>query len=245
MKIKTVTFDLWQTLIYETPEQELKRKALRAENINRVLVHNGFRVNPNRFEAAHKETWTKCEAIWQSNVDVSIRDQVIIYLRCLDDKIDWSGISSIVLDECISGYIDPIIKEPPFLFEDAKEVLSYLREHKINIGLICNTGRTPGVALREVFRHLQIDGYFNVLTFSNEMLIRKPRADIFLHTLNQLNTQPSEGMHIGDNPITDVIGAKGAGMKAAWVKRQDLRTPGVAPDFIIHKLNDLIGIMRV
>ncbi|GAI95289.1 unnamed protein product, partial [marine sediment metagenome] len=89
----------------------------------------------------------------------------------------------------------------------------------------------------------QITQYFDTLTFSNELLIRKPAREIFLHTLTGLGVKPSESMHVGDNPIADITGAKKIGMRAVWLKRQDLREAEIKPDFVISNLKELIGIV--
>ncbi|GAI93657.1 unnamed protein product, partial [marine sediment metagenome] len=104
MKIKAITFDLWQTLVYETAEQELQRQQLRNESVTRILADNGFKIKSDRFDKAHAETWSRCEAIWANDKDISIKDQTIIYLQCLDSGIDWSGIASFLLEELIAAY---------------------------------------------------------------------------------------------------------------------------------------------
>jgi FMN hydrolase / 5-amino-6-(5-phospho-D-ribitylamino)uracil phosphatase len=51
----------------------------------------------------------------------------------------------------------------------------------------------------------------------------KPDARIFSHLLRTAGVPPSEVLHVGDDPLADVIGATQAGMQAIWINR-DART---------------------
>jgi len=47
----------------------------------------------------------------------------------------------------------------------------------------------------------------------------KPDARIFNHLLRAAGVEPSEVLHIGDDPLADVVGATHAGMQAVWLNR--------------------------
>lgn len=51
----------------------------------------------------------------------------------------------------------------------------------------------------------------------------KPDARIFAHLLRAAGVQPIEVLHVGDDPLADVVGAMQAGMQAVWLNR-DART---------------------
>jgi FMN hydrolase / 5-amino-6-(5-phospho-D-ribitylamino)uracil phosphatase len=51
----------------------------------------------------------------------------------------------------------------------------------------------------------------------------KPDARIFSHLLRTAGVPPSEVLHVGDDPLADVVGATQAGMQAIWINR-DART---------------------
>jgi putative hydrolase of the HAD superfamily len=48
----------------------------------------------------------------------------------------------------------------------------------------------------------------------------KPDPRIFAHLLQMAKVEPIEVLHIGDDPLADVIGATRAGMQAAWLNRE-------------------------
>jgi FMN hydrolase / 5-amino-6-(5-phospho-D-ribitylamino)uracil phosphatase len=47
----------------------------------------------------------------------------------------------------------------------------------------------------------------------------KPDPRIFAHLLQMAKVEPIEVLHIGDDPLADVIGATRAGMQAVWLNR--------------------------
>ena len=48
----------------------------------------------------------------------------------------------------------------------------------------------------------------------------KHDARIFAHLLRVAGVEPAEVLHVGDDPLADVVGATRAGMQAVWLNRQ-------------------------
>jgi len=151
-----------------------------------------------------------------------------------------------LMPELVEVFVSPILDEPPSVIDGAKETLQQIKKESYKIGLICNTGRTPGKTIRILLERLGMINYFDVTTFSNELRIRKPDPRIFLYTLDQLKSHPQNSLHVGDIVELDVLGAKNAGMLSvqynpdktshASIHSQDIR---LAPDFSIKKLMEL------
>lgn len=93
-------------------------------------------------------------------------------------------------------------------------MLRWLRETGKGIGLISNTGMTPGFILRQVLRKEGVADFFDVLLFSDEVGVRKPERAIFDMVVEKLRAKSSEVVHIGDDLRSDVWGAKNAGFRA-------------------------------
>lgn len=55
----------------------------------------------------------------------------------------------------------------------------------------------------------------------------KPDARIFQAAAARLGAAPGEVLHVGDDPQMDVLGARAAGMRVAWINRE--RRPWPAP----------------
>jgi HAD superfamily hydrolase (TIGR01509 family) len=53
----------------------------------------------------------------------------------------------------------------------------------------------------------------------------KPDARIFARLLAVAGVEPHQVLHIGDDPLTDVIGATRAGMQAVWLNRDARQWP--------------------
>ncbi len=84
----------------------------------------------------------------------------------------------------------------------------------MKVGLISDTGYTPGRTLRKILANHGIERHFHAFSFSNETGYLKPNPQTFHAILEQLNVPPEEAVHIGDLEETDIAGAKAVGMKA-------------------------------
>lgn len=56
--------------------------------------------------------------------------------------------------------------------------------------------------------------------------IPKPDARIFLAAAERLGLAPDEILHVGDDPELDVVGARDAGLRTAWINRSRHPWPG-------------------
>ena len=83
---------------------------------------------------------------------------------------------------------------------------------KYKLGLISDTGYSPGTHLRKLMKDNDILDYFTSFSFSNETGVSKPHEKAFNTILHELNINPSHSLHIGDIERTDVVGANNTGM---------------------------------
>jgi putative hydrolase of the HAD superfamily len=62
--------------------------------------------------------------------------------------------------------------------------------------------------------------------------VPKPDAKIFLAAAEALGVEPGDILHVGDDPLLDVVGARDAGLKTVWLNRTGATwSHGPAPDF--------------
>ncbi|HEY7994239.1 MAG TPA: HAD family hydrolase [Candidatus Eremiobacteraceae bacterium] len=75
----------------------------------------------------------------------------------------------------------------------------------------------------------------------------KPDARAFEIATQGLDVSPRRSMYVGDSPLTDVVGAKRAGMFAVWADLEGQTYPqGVtAPDFAITSLDQVVDLACV
>jgi putative hydrolase of the HAD superfamily len=247
----TITFDLWNTLLSNKPQDNEKYKLRRLEATRSLLQQNGFDVDFGSLYRAHEEGYEKCKETWNKNLDLSTEEQLKIMFGFLDDP-EFQSIPPGLMPRLEEVFLAPILKDPPLLIEGAKKIIDYVQAEGYKIGLVCNTGRTPGRILRKLLKELDMIGHFAALTFSNELKIRKPDERIFFHTLSQLKSDPANAVHVGDELRTDVVGAKRAGMisvhfnpnqsSSAEIRSQDT---DLLPDFSIKELTELEIILKI
>ncbi|HKT30623.1 HAD family hydrolase [Dyella sp.] len=74
--------------------------------------------------------------------------------------------------------------------------------------------------------------------------VAKPDARIFLAAAEKLGIAPENILHVGDDPELDVVGAREAGMRTAWINRAGHPWPGtlgIAPDLDLRDLAALVA----
>src|SRR5437879_4353022 len=177
MRVRAVAFDLWETLITNTPELSRAQERLRVEAMAKVLGSwRGGRpgpprrgveprpararradegVRPSEIHAAYRGTWDRCQDLyWSLDLDVPCRRQIEHFLELLD--LDPKSLDQAALDDLERVYADAILEALPHVVEGARDALRDVRERGFRVGLISNTGRTPGSALRQVLARLDL-----------------------------------------------------------------------------------------
>jgi putative hydrolase of the HAD superfamily len=213
--VKAVTFDLWETLMLEKDGWNLRRINARRESLAQVLEGFGIEIPAEQFVLAFKEMSSWLASIWGTNNDVTHLDQIRFIIKTASKglvtvKEEW-------IEDLSSAYISALFQVPPYLNPDAHAVLRGLKDRDKRIGLICNTGLTPGVGLRRFLEREGAASFFDVMLFSDEVGIRKPDTRIFQIAAQKMQLRPSEIVHVGDNLKSDVWGAKKAGFKAIYL----------------------------
>jgi putative hydrolase of the HAD superfamily len=138
-----------------------------------------------------------------------------------------------------------VLKDPPPLISDTELVLNSLFE-TYKIGLICDSGMSPGKVMREILAAYDLLQYFDSMVFSDELGVTKPDSRAYQTALDQMGVDAQKAMHVGDLLATDVAGARSVGMKSVWLNREGVRRVNrtVAPDYEIHRLAELLDIVR-
>jgi putative hydrolase of the HAD superfamily len=104
-------------------------------------------------------------------------------------------------------------------FPNARKILLVLRSEGYKLGLISNTHWRFLPSLRE-----QFEEFFDVITLSYEHGYVKPHPSIFMTTLEKLGVNPNQSLHVGDDPIADIQGARNIGMKTVFVNNKEVKT---------------------
>jgi putative hydrolase of the HAD superfamily len=224
-RFAAVTFDLWDTLIQEYPGGAQKVAKLRVRRVGDILASKGLTHSEEEIRAAYDKTGDFLALTWGKARDMPVRDHVLFMVTCIDDKLG-SKLSGADLADIERAYVESILDQPPRILPGARKALADVRANGYKLGLISNTGRTPGSVLRTIMKDMGILEFFDVATFSNEILVRKPAEGAFRSTLDRLKVVPRAAVHVGDDVENDVAGAKRAGMKTVQVAlRSEKRYP--------------------
>ncbi len=241
-EITAVTFDLWQTLLIDNRELGLQRGEARLESVRRILAESGERFDAGRISEAYWDCYRQCVAIREGLLDVSFDEQVGMFVRNIGPGLD-ERLQPDTLAEIARVYADSFLDYAPPAHADAVKVLRSVREMGLRIGMISNTGMTPGTTFRTYLANTGMLDYFDTLTFSDEVKLSKPAEEIFLITLRSLDAEPGRTVHVGDSIRNDVAGAKKCGLKTVWItgfsERDDPNDPATEPDETVDCLGEV------
>ncbi len=215
--ITTVTFDLWQTLLLDNSTLGRARTGVRLEGAQAALREFGEDYDLEHIRGAYRACFRHCRRIREDNLDISFREQVELFINNISSGL-VERLPEDVTAEILRAYSDSFFVYPPQPHRDARRVLGWAKDAGLRIGLISNTGMTPGTAFRRFLEQHDLLGYFDALTFSDEVGLAKPGAEIFLMTLEELGAAPGETAHVGDHVANDVVGANLVGMRTVWIE---------------------------
>lgn len=238
-----VTLDLWLTLIAERSQRSQRRYETRAQLAGEVLDGFHLGVTPEDLLESSKKISQMVTSDHDLGVDLEFNDRVAQMLTLVDEElVERLGQPGL---KAVGEAIDrAFIDNPPSFLPGAKDVLSHLRQLDISVALISNTGLTSATAYREWFGSEGVLDQFDELTFSNEIACAKPNPDIFCPTLEKVGADAENGLHIGDNLLTDISGAAGVGMKTGWIAGYDDREPIVQPDYTLNSISELPAVVE-
>ena len=174
--IKAVTFDFWETLVRDSPENLREQRALRIQALHRVLAGAGSGIGEVEVaEAYDRSERVLVERFWGRHRDPSIAEQVRLVLEMVSPGVA-RAMTPALFEEALAGYIEPVLHLPPELEPGAELAVSELASRGVALGIISNTGRTPGVILRRVLERHDLLRHFTAFSYSDEIGYRKPDA---------------------------------------------------------------------
>ena len=246
-ELTAVTFDLWQTLLIDNRELGIRRGEARLEGIRGVLTNCGEEFDAEHISEAYWDCYRQCVAIREALLDVSFDEQIGIFVENISPGLG-ERLGSGTLAEIAHVYADSFLNYAPPAHADAVDVLRSVRDMGLRIGLISNTGMTPGTTFRTYLANTGMLDHFDTLTFSDEVKLSKPAEEIFLMTLRSLDATPAQTVHVGDSIRNDVAGARNCGLKTIWItgfsERDDPADPATEPDETVDGLSAVVPAIR-
>lgn len=135
---------------------------------------------------------------------------------------------------------------PPF--KDAQSTVERLKNAGYRLAIISDSDGTLGVKRRRI-QDLPFRRLFETAVVAGDDTPRlKPSREPFLLAARRLHISPRECVYVGDNPETDVEGAKATGMMTILVKRRAYAVPSAGrlsprPTFGVKALREIPGIL--
>jgi len=224
-KAKAITFDDFFTLRYPIREKEdiinpiLKALKRKIANVNEDDFLERYFIENELYQKRLKES------LRESLLDDLVMNALLAY-----------GYESKTVGRIVGEAVDyGLATRKARWFPKSKETLLVLRKKGIKLGLISNTHWRFLQNVRNEF-----EKFFDVITLSYEHGYAKPHPSIFLVTLSRLGTKASECLHVGDDPVADIQGAKSVGMITALISRKKVETEA---DIVIKRITELTKLL--
>ena len=112
------------------------------------------------------------------------------------------------------------------------------RKHGFQIYAFSNGSRD---AEKQLLDHNNITSFFDGIVSASAISSFKPNPGVYAHFMRSSGTTGDECWMISGNSF-DVLGAKSAGMRAAWIQQSDQKTMDpweLQPDLIMESLSGL------
>ena len=169
--------------------------------------------------------WT--DPATQRSFWVGFYRQVLAALGHRDDGIR-------VADALFAAFSDPAGYR---LFDDVRPALDELAGRGVTLGLVSNF--EPW--LDEVLALQGIADRFAAVAISGRLGVAKPDPRIFKAALDEAGADPGATVHVGDQPVNDVAGARAAGITPVLIDRFG-RHPDAGG---AHRVEDLGGLLEL
>ncbi len=236
---RAVIFDLDNTLIddYESSRLALGKACVFAST--RVPVLSAQQLGEAYWNVS-LEVWNGVEARVRAGEPMSNINGTEFRRECWAKSLAACGIADPSVTDAVTEAYAHWRDEFLPVFPETQETLAALAG-RVKLGIVTNgTADTH----RPKVRRLGFEKLFDSCVIAGEFGPGKPDPAILLHAAELLGAKPEECLVVGDNPGSDVVGAKAAGMQAVWFNRENFPLPeGVAPDYIIADLRDVVKIV--
>jgi len=233
--IQAITFDLWNTLIanksYSGQRLQIFFQFLQERDLIITFdeLRSAFDKKFHFFEVTFEEIEFR---------HINTIDRIMNVLKEIKAEISKAD-----LDQLKQDLESMMLQDPPLLKDGVKKTLEELAS-SYQIGLISNTGVTPGRVLSKVLDDHGILDFFDVTVFSDESGFFKPHSKMFKIPLKKLKCNAQNGIHVGDMLETDIKGANDHKMYSVWINDSNItKSINIQPDYEIQQIYEVVKIV--
>jgi putative hydrolase of the HAD superfamily len=237
--IRAVTFDCWQTLIYEA--DWVVAHGLRVKALERAAHEAGREVETEEARRAFDSAWARHMKLWSGEVATGAREVAHWALEELGLDPHGDGFPPL-----LEAFEEASHSGRVCAFDGARDTLERLRTAGVGCALICDTGLTPGRVVRQLLDRQGLLEPLNETFFSDEWSLTKPHPRLFEAALDALGARAEEAVHVGDLRRTDVAGGRRVGMGTVRITVGNDDT-GALPeaDHVAGSHADLVALLGV
>jgi 2-haloacid dehalogenase len=140
--------------------------------------------------------------------------------------------------EAISSRYLQELSQRAYFLPHAREVIERLSP-ACRLAIVTNG---IGMVQRGRLARSGIGHHFQALIISEELGIAKPDPRFFEAAVRAISLRPDELLCVGDNPASDIEGARAAGIDACWYapRRQPWPGPAQPPALVISDLREVL-----
>jgi putative hydrolase of the HAD superfamily len=233
--IKAITFDLWNTL-FENISYSDSRIALISDKIMKIDASLTFENIKKSYTSnftflTPEQKYNKLHHVYTKQRFDNLLNELNVSMSDAETK------------DIVRNLENTMLSNPPSLKPNVKKTLESLAP-KYKIGLISDTGITPGRILKQGLEHHEILQFFDTLIFSDEIGVYKPHTLPFQTALKNLAVPAELSIHIGDLIDTDIVGAKNCNMRAIWIRSELSSTiSSIEADYVVKDLYEIVEII--
>ncbi len=258
--LKAIFFDLDDTLLWDAKSISEAFKA----TCERVL--DKYNIDVAQLEKEVRESATRLYPTYEtydfvSNIGIGTFEGM--WGEFLDEGEDFAKLREVVPefrkrawfeglqaldieDEALAEELAKIFPEERkkhiYLYEETLEVLDEL---KGKYQLLMLTNGSPHLQKTKLSLSPELAPYFDHIVISGDFGHGKPNVELFKYALSLLDgVEKNEVIMVGDNPMTDILGASKFGIDSIWINHDGRELEEIIPTFEVSRLREILPIIK-
>lgn len=260
MPINTIIFDLDDTLLWDkqsiqTAFDKTCEYAATVYNFEPKQLEEAVRQEARKlYESYETYDYTVLiginpfEGLWGTFDDPTDQFQKMKQIAPQYRQDAWTnGLKALGIDDALLGKeLGELFvaerKKSPYVYEDTYAVLDEL---KGKYQLVLLTNGAPSLQNLKLQITPEIPPYFDHIIISGDFGKGKPDASIFEYMMEKAGITAGEGIMVGDNLNTDILGSSRVGMRNVWINRENKeKNPNITPTYEVTSLTEFLTLVK-
>lgn len=258
--IRTLIFDLDDTLLWDrksiaTAFERTCEYAAKVHGVDALKLEEAVREEARKLYASY-DTYeftqqigiNPFEGLWGTFDDPGESFERMKEISPPYQKESWTkglqrvGLQSAEFGETLAAKFIEERKNSPFVYDETFSVLERL---KGNYTLVLLTNGSPSLQKTKLAITPEIEPFFEQIVISGAFGKGKPDPSIFEHVLQLIGNTAEQAVMIGDNLMTDILGASRVGMRSVWINRENKpKHDEIQATYEISHLDEIFPILN-